>query len=59
MDVIFLVGGLYFIARGFGAFNRRDDSSWRSFRGDYAIEDGCAGCMWWVIALPLILVALA
>ena len=59
MEVIFLVGGLYCIARGFGAYNRHDDPSSRTPGRDYAIEDGCAGCLWWVIALVLIVVGIA
>ena len=59
MDVIFLVGGLYCIARAFGAYNQHADPSWRSSGGDYAIEDGCTGCLWWVTAVLLILVAIA
>lgn len=57
MEVIFLLGGFYCVFRAFGAYNRHDDASWRSFRGDYAVEDGCMGCLWWVVAAVMLLVA--
>lgn len=59
MEVIFPVAGLYCIVRGFGAYNQHDDPSRRSFRGDHAIENGRAGCFWWIIAVMRIVVGIA